>query len=226
MAGGKGSRLGAVTASRPKPLIELGGKPMAERVLEAWKAKGFRHFVFTLNYLGDQIRDYFGDGRNRGVMIDYVEEPTSLGTFGILSLLPMKPTRPIMVVNCDVVTGLDFSRCSIIMEADRSVATMAVRDYVSEVPFGIVQTHGGLIMQISEKPRFTYQVAAGVYTLSPEALETIEPNTYLDMPTLFERLIAAGKQTRCHHVNSYCFDLGTIDQIKAAEIYLAGRGLL
>jgi dTDP-glucose pyrophosphorylase len=227
MAGGRGSRLGALTANRPKPLVDVCGEPMVGRVLESLRAHNFHHFIFSLNYLGDQLRDYFGDGSKHGVMIDYVEEKQPLGTAGSLSLLPERPDRPVLVINCDVLTGLDFSTLVDRHETDENVvATMAVRDYVVSLPFGTVQIDRGTIRQISEKPQFTYQVAAGIYVLSPAVFDYVEPDTYLDMPDLFERLISDGKQTRSHHINDYWFDFGTPEQIEEAVEYLQRRGLL
>ena len=107
-----------------------------------------------------------------------------------------------------------------------SAISLAVRDYVVSVPFGIVQIDSGVIKQISEKPKFTYPVAAGIYVLSPEVFDYVKPDTYLDMPDLFERLIHDGKLSKSHHINDYWFDFGTPEQIEEAVVYLQQRDLM
>ena len=108
MAGGLGSRLLPLTESVPKPMLKLGKKPMLEIVLSHCIRAGLKEFYFAVNYLKDQIIDYFGDGSDWGVSINYLEEKKPLGTAGALQLFPIRDEKLILVLNGDVITNLDI----------------------------------------------------------------------------------------------------------------------
>ena len=110
MAGGMGTRLRPHTEACPKPMLELGGKPMLEHIIERAKLEGFRKFVVTLNYLGYMIEDYFGSGDSRGIEIQYTKEESPLGTAGAISLIKQLPEEPFVVTNGDVITNIRYGK--------------------------------------------------------------------------------------------------------------------
>lgn len=216
MAGGLGSRLKERTENTPKPLLNVGGKPILETIIENFCHYGFSNFVISTRYLADQIRDHFGDGEKWGARIDYIEEETPLGTAGALSLLKEKPTETFIVMNGDVLTKISFRQLLRFHDEHVSKATMCVRGFSHQVPYGVVNTDGVRITHIEEKPVQDIMVNAGIYALEPEVLELIPHNEYFDMPTLFEKLIADDTSTAAFPIHEYWMDVGQPEDFEKA----------
>jgi len=208
MAGGKGTRLRPHTETCPKPLLPIAGKPMLEHIIENAKREGFSKFIISINYLGDMIVDYFGSGAHWDVKIDFVREDLPLGTAGALGLLDPIPNEPFVITNGDVITDIHYGELLDFHNRYKASATMAVRVHEWQNPFGVVQTSGMEIVGFEEKPVVRSHINAGVYALSPEALQLLEPNAHCDMPTLFERAKARGLQTVAYPMHEPWLDVG------------------
>jgi dTDP-glucose pyrophosphorylase len=217
MAGGLGSRLMPLTENCPKPMLQVGGKPILESILESFSEQGFRKFFLSVNYLAHAVRDHFGDGSQWGVDISYLHEDKRLGTAGALSLLPERPSDPLVVMNGDLLTRVRFDNMLNFHSEHGAVATMAVREYDFQVPYGVVQLNGSNIAAIEEKPVHRFFVNAGIYTLSPEAFEHIPDGTFFDMPTLFDRMLAAGQPTSAYPLREYWLDIGRLEEFERAQ---------
>ena len=139
MAGGKGTRLWPHTEHCPKPMLPVDGKPMLEILLEQCIASGFRKFYLSVNYLKEQILEYFGNGKAWGVSIDYLVEDEPLGTAGSLRLLP-DSAESFLVMNGDVLTRLNPSQLLRFHVDHEAAGTLCVREHITTVPFGVVQT--------------------------------------------------------------------------------------
>ncbi|MEO0359293.1 MAG: nucleotidyltransferase family protein, partial [Pseudomonadota bacterium] len=190
MAGGLGSRLQDLTKSTPKPLIDVGGRPMLETILLQFKKQGFVNFYISVNYLGDMIEDYFGDGSKWGITITYLREEKRTGTAGSLHLLPQKPDAPFFVMNGDILTALDPSAVLKAHDNNACCVTMCVREIETRIDFGVVETDGIRIQGMREKPVYHHLLNAGIYVLSPNALDFLpDEESYLDMPTLIQHNI-------------------------------------
>ena len=187
MAGGKGKRMQQLTKNCPKPMLKVGGKPMLEIILEQCIEAGFRKFFFSVNFLKKQITDYFGNGERWGVEIQYLMESKPLGTAGSLGLLTESPKKPILLMNGDVLSKVDFVSLIQFHEINQSSATICVREHQTEIPFGVVKVRGGEIESLDEKPLLTHNVNAGIYILNPELIELLEQGQECDMPVLIER---------------------------------------
>lgn len=217
MAGGLGTRLAELTRDTPKPMLRVGTRPILETIVRSFEHQGFRRFHFAVNYKAEQIEAHFGDGSDFGVDIRYLRERERLGTAGALSLLPELPSQPLVVTNADLLTKEDFGAMVDGHVQAGAVATMAVRDYEMQVPFGVVRERDGRISEIEEKPLQRFVVNAGMYVLSPEAVAMVPCNICFDMPTLFQQLVEAGRVTRCHPVASYWLDIGRIGDYERAN---------
>ena len=176
-------------------MLLVAGKPMLEHIIERAKAEGFRHFILAVQYLSYIIEDYFGNGDRWQVRIDYLREPFPLGTAGALGLLDPVPAVPFVVTNGDVLSDIRYGELLDFHSRHVALATMAVRQHEWQHPFGVLQTDGIDIIGFEEKPVARTHINAGIYALSPEALGLISPNTYYDMPTLFEQLQSEGRRT-------------------------------
>lgn len=218
MAGGVGKRLSELTRDTPKPMLRVGSRPLLETIVRSYTAQGFRRFYFAVNYKAEQIERHFGNGADFGVEIRYLREEQRLGTAGALSILPEWPTEPVVVTNADLVTKDDFGYMLDQHAASGADATMAVRAYEMQVPFGVVRERDGRIEAIEEKPTLRFTVSAGIYVLSPHVLELVPRATFFDMPSLFESAARQGMQARCHHIEGYWLDIGRLHDYERANL--------
>jgi dTDP-glucose pyrophosphorylase len=218
MAGGLGTRLQELTHNTPKPMLHVGSRPLLETIIRGYADQGFRNFYLAVNYKAEQIEHYFGDGNSLGLNIQYLRERQRLGTAGALSLLPERPTAPVMVTNADLLTKENYGFMLDEHIAKGADATMGVREYEMQVPFGVVMERNGRIESIEEKPIQRFTVSSGMYVLSPSALALVPPNQYLDMPTLFETMVSEGLSTRCHRINGYWLDIGRLPDFERANL--------
>ena len=217
VVGGLGSRLRPLTEECPKPLLKVGNKPLLEIIIQNIVEYGFRKFYMAVNYKDEMIRDYFGDGSKWGVEIRYIREETRLGTAGALSLLPEKPTDPLIVMNGDLLTKVNFHHLLDFHEELNADATMGVREYDLEIPFGIVQIENHQILNIDEKPMQSFFVNAGIYVLDPKVLDLIPKNSFYDMPDLFNKLLQKKYKTAAFPIREYWLDIGRMEDLVKAN---------
>lgn len=221
MAGGLGSRLRPLTNDFPKPLLKVGNKPILETILESFIDYNFYKFYFSVNYKSEMIKEYFGDGSKWGVQIHYIDEEKRLGTAGALSLLSDVPRLPMFVMNGDLLTKVNFHHMLEFHEEYKSEATMCVREYQQQVPYGVVQSDGHRFKRIEEKPTQRYFVNAGIYLLNPTVLGLIPINQFYDMPTLFETLVEKNFETSIFPIREYWLDIGRMNDFERANIEFA-----
>ena len=217
MAGGRGKRLYPYTAKQPKPLLAIGGKPMLEHIIERAKREGFNHFVIAIHYLGNLIEEYFGDGGQLEVKIEYLREELPLGTAGALSLLNPIPDSPFIVTNGDVITDIRYGDLLDFHINHGASATMAVRVHEWHHPFGVVHTQGVEIVGFEEKPIAISHINAGVYALDSVALKVLADNKHCDMPTLFDRLKEEKCRTIAYPMHEPWLDVGRPDDLVMAN---------
>ena len=217
MAGGLGKRLRPLTEGSPKPMLEIGGKPLLETILEGFVNHGFSRFCISVNYKADIIREHFGDGSQRGVQISYLHEEEQMGTVGSLSLLDEVPQKSFIVMNGDVLTKVNFEQLLDFHGQHGAAATMCVRKYDLQVPYGVVRIEDEKLIDIEEKPIHYFFVNAGIYVLEPEILELIPRKAYFDMPALFQKIVATGREVRTFPIHEYWIDLGRIEDMTRAQ---------
>lgn len=208
MAGGLGTRLGELTKNTPKPMLEVGNKPILQTIIESFAKYNFTEICLSVNYLSEVIKDYFEDGSRFGVNITYVDEPKRLGTAGALDLIRDQLTEPFFVMNGDILTNINFAHLYDFHINQKSAATMCVREYDFQVPYGTVNIENGSILSIDEKPVHKFFVSAGIYLMSPEVLSRIPSGEFFDMPTLFEKLIAEKLKVQSYLLRGYWLDIG------------------
>lgn len=218
MAGGLGSRLRPLTDDCPKPLLKVGGKPILEIILEKFVDEGFQNFFISINYMGDSIRSYFGDGSRWGVSIEYLEENQRLGTAGGLALFPEPPDEPVIVMNGDLLTKINFNALLNFHKDSRASATMCVREHEVSIPYGVVRAESARLIELQEKPVQKILVNAGIYVLSPEALRLIPENQYFDMTELFNQMIELNWHTSVYQIKEYWIDIGRMKDFEMANV--------
>lgn len=217
MAGGLGTRLRPLTENTPKPLLKVGNRPILETIIKNFASHGFQNITISLNYKGQMIKEYFKDGSDFGVNIDYIEENMRLGTAGALSLLKNKPNEPFFVMNGDLLTDVNFSNLLDFHSFGNANATMCVRDYEYQIPYGVIETKDEQITSIVEKPIEKFFVNAGIYVLSPDVFEYIPKDEFFDMPTLFDILIEKQKKVLSFPIHEYWLDIGRMSDFEQAQ---------
>jgi dTDP-glucose pyrophosphorylase len=206
MAGGLGRRLGDLTAAMPKPMLPVGDRPLLEHIIEQLREAGIRHVNLTTHYRADVIAEHFGDGREHGVEIEYVSEERPLGTAGALGLV--SGAEPILVMNGDILTRVDFRAMHRFHDEHRADMTVAVRPYEARVPYGIVELDGSRISSVDEKPLVRGFVNAGIYLINPDVRGFVEPGEHLDMPQLIDRLLDGSRTVVGFPLREYWLDIG------------------
>lgn len=193
MAGGFGKRLAPYTKDCPKPMLKINGKPMLEHIIEKAISEGFKNFVISVFYLSEKIKNYFEDGSKWNANISYLNEKEPLGTAGALSMIDPIPSSSIVVTNGDVITNIKYSEILKFHNEKKIDATMAVKNYEWQNPFGVVTTDGLEIESFEEKPVYRSNINAGVYAFKPETLILLKKNTPCDMPDFFRKISKKGK---------------------------------
>lgn len=217
MLGGLGTRLRPLTNDTPKPMLKVGDKPIIHTIIDSFIQHGFTSFILSVSYRSEIIIEYFGDGSKFGANIEYAFENKRMGTAGALGLITEKLTEPFFVMNGDLLTNLSFSNMMDAHVDTGSVATMGVREYDYQVPFGVVEVENDIITAIEEKPVKQFYVNGGVYVLNPEMLELIPFDIFYDMPTLFEAAIDKKLETAPYPIRGYWLDIGRIEDYEKAN---------
>lgn len=217
MAGGEGVRLRPLTEACPKPMLKLGDKPLLEVILGNLRSSGLRKFVIAVNYMASMIIDHFGDGSKFGIEIRYVHEDGPLGTAGPLSILPAVPDAPFIVMNGDILTKLHLPDMLDFHLDHGAAATMGVREYEQQVPYGVINVANQQIASIAEKPVQRHLISGGLYVFSPSVLELVPRNQRYDMPTLFNDLAGKGMTALPYLVQDYWLDIGQMDDLARAQ---------
>ena len=218
IAGGRGTRLHPHTESCPKPLLPVAGKPILEHIIERAKTEGFSNFVLAIHHLGHMIEEYFGNGENLGVKIEYLREKSPLGTAGALSLLEPLPESAFVVTNGDVITDTRYGELLDFHERHNAMATMAVRLHEWQNSFGVVQTKGIDITGYEEKPISRSYINAGVYVLDPSALRLLTISVPYDMPELFENIQEKEGRVIAYPIHEQWVDVGRPEDLSRANI--------
>lgn len=217
MAGGLGSRLGELTENCPKPMLKLGDKPILEIIIENLKDYGFHNFFLSVNYKSEMIESYFGNGESLDVKINYIKEKERMGTAGSLSLFEPINDLPVIIMNGDVLTKINFSSFEDYHSSNSFDACMCTIRHDYQVPFGVVHLENDLVVGIEEKPYFASIVNAGIYFINPKLLKLIPKETFFDMPVFLEKIISSNYRVGAFQIHDYWLDIGRRDDFHRAE---------
>ena len=216
MAGGKGTRLSPITDNCPKPLLPINGKPILEIILEQCIDSGINNFYISVHYLAEKIINYFGDGSKWDVQINYIREDIPLGTAGALTLLPKKLLEPIIVINGDVLTKINYADLINYHLYNQADITICAREHILSSPYGVIEVDGICFKSMVEKPSFTQLVNAGIYVINPLIIDSIKKNKYVDMPNFISSAKNKSNKIIVYPVHEYWLDVGKPETLNKA----------
>lgn len=217
MAGGKGQRLRPYTDARPKPMMEVAGRPILERIVLHLVGFGIKRVFISVNYLAETIRAHFGDGSRFGCAIDYLQENEPLGSGGALSLLPPGLEHPLLVMNGDLVSQFDVTRLLEHHRREGAEATIAARHHDVEIPFGVLDVEGSRLTRLVEKPSVHHLINAGIYVIEPRLLGEVPRDRFYPMTDLFEGLLRQGRTVSVYRIEEDWIDIARREDLSRAN---------
>ncbi|MGH9371981.1 MAG: nucleotidyltransferase family protein, partial [Vicinamibacterales bacterium] len=217
MAGGFGTRLRPLTETVPKPMLPVGDRPLLAHIIGQLRQAGIRQLNVTTHYKADAISEHFGDGQDFGINIRYVHEDLPLGTAGALALVDA-PDQPLLVMNGDILTRVDFGALHEFHRQQRADMTVGVRQYELKVPYGIVETDGTMVTGLAEKPTISHFINAGLYLINPDVRTLVPPGERFDMTDLIHAVIARGRRVACFPIREYWIDIGQMTDYERAQL--------
>lgn len=226
LAGGKGTRLRPYTTIFPKPLVPIGERPIVDIVVQQLSFYGFRDIVLSVGHLAELIQAYFHSRRDAypTVNLSYVREDHALGTAGPLKLIPDLEDAPFLAMNGDVLTTLNYTKMMDYHRQSGSMLTLGVYEKRIKIDLGVIATDStGRVVGFTEKPEKSFPVSVGINVYNPEVLNYIEPNEYLDFPTLVCRLIENGERVMSYVCDGYWLDIGNQEDYMKAQEEFAER---
>ncbi len=224
MAGGKGTRLYPYTRILPKPLIPVGEKPIAELILDSFAEYGINRMIMIVNHKKNMIKSYFAEA-DRPYEIEYADEDTPLGTGGGLSLLRGKINETFILTNCDILIEEDYSKIYAHHKAEGNVVTMVCSLRNFQVAYGVVEfgEHGNII-DMKEKPEFSFFTNTGIYIVEPEVFDYINEGEFIGFPDIINRIKDDGKKVGVYPINENSWmDMGQMDELNKMESRLRGK---
>ena len=218
MAGGRGKRLSPLTDTIPKPMLQLGSKPIIEHNIDRLISFGIKKIYISVKYLGEQIVDYLGDGNQKNINIEYVWENEPLGTAGALALIDNLTTEHILLMNSDLFTNVNFESLYLKLINENADMAVASTEYKVDIPYAVFETKAGKITNFKEKPSFIYHSNAGIYILKRSLISKIQKNKYCDITDVMEQLVTECGKLVYDPIIGYWIDIGkTVDYEHAQE---------
>jgi dTDP-glucose pyrophosphorylase len=217
MAGGRGNRLIPLTDKTPKPLLKVGNKPVIEHNLDRLTLFGIDDIWISVNYLGDQIQNYLGNGEDKNINISYVWEDNPLGTIGSVSKIQNFQHDYVLISNSDLLTNLDYEHFFLEFlkqDADMGVVTIP---YQVSIPYAVLETNNGNIINFKEKPTYTYYSNGGIYLVKRSVLSRIPKDKFFNATDLLEVLILEGKKVFSYPLLGYWLDIGCHEDFEKAQ---------
>lgn len=217
MAGGRGERLKPLTDNTPKPLLKVGDKPIIEHNIDRLNTFGIDDIWISVRYLGEQLVDYFKDGSEKALRINYVWEENALGTAGALALIDDFIHDHVLMMNSDLLTNIDFEDLFLFFEEQQADLVVACIPYQVNVPYAVMETNGKKVTGFKEKPTYTHYSNAGIYLMKKEVINKVPKNETFNATDLMEKLIQEGKKVVAYPLVGYWLDIGKHEDYQKAQ---------
>ncbi len=218
MAGGRGERLKPLTDTIPKPMLKIGEKPIIEHNIDRLNTYGIDDIWISVRYLGQQLVDYFQDGSEKTLRINYIWEETALGTAGALALVDKFIHDHILMMNSDLLTNIDFEDLYVFYEEQQADMAVACIPYQVNVPYAVMETQDKIVTGFKEKPTYTHYSNAGIYLMKKEIIELVPKNQPFNATDLMNELIQQGKKVVSYPLVGYWLDIGKHEDYEKAQL--------
>ena len=216
MAGGLGTRLRPLTDKTPKPMLKFNGKPILEHNINLLKKNGIKEIFISVNYLKEQIINYFEDGSNLGVKIIYLIEEKPLGTIGSLSKIEKIENNLLLVLNSDIITDVDFELFYLNhIETNSKMSVLSI-PYEIKIPYAVLNLKENFITGFSEKPNLTYYTNGGMYIINFDEKIRIPQSTKFDATDLMQEILKDNSLSSYKHHGNWV-DIGNPDDLLKGE---------
>jgi dTDP-glucose pyrophosphorylase len=217
MAGGKGTRLRPITETIPKPMVEVAGRPLLERLVLHLVGHGIHTIYLSVNYKSEVVEQHFGNGEAFGCRIEYLRESEPRGTGGSLSLLKQRPNEPLLVLNGDQITAANLTALLEAHDASKCDATVGVGPHHVQIPFGTATVENGRLAALEEKPQINLIVNRGIYVLEPEVLDYVPTSGEFPITRLFDILLEKRRPVGVYYFDDYWVDVGQPADLRDAR---------
>lgn len=218
MAGGEGKRLRPLTENTPKPLLKVGDKPIIEYNIDRLAEVGVKNLYLSINYLGEQIENYFKEGASKNLNIQYIKENKPMGTIGSVLLIDDYEHDELLIMNSDLLTNIDFSDFYKSFKNSNADMAVAATIYSVDIPYAVLETdEKQQVKSLKEKPRYTYFSNAGIYILKKEVLKMIPKGEFFDITDLMDKILEMNLKLVTYPINGYWLDIGKHEDFKKAQ---------
>jgi len=218
MAGGRGTRLQPLTNNTPKPLLPVGDKTIMEHNVDRLTEFGIQNFWFSINYLGEQIENFFRSGKEKKININYVWEKKPLGTIGAVSKIDNFIHNDILVTNSDILTNLNYEKFYLNFKNSNADLSIVSIPYEVNIPYAVLEKNSqDFITGLKEKPVYTYYSNGGIYLIKKSVLELIPENSFFNATDLIEKVISLNKKVISYSFNGYWLDVGKHEDYEKAQ---------
>jgi len=207
MAGGFGKRLKPLTNITPKPMLPVGGKPLLSLQIEKLQKAGVKHITIIVHYKAEMIMEYFKDGSDFGVQIEYIVENEPRGTAGSLSEIT-NWNGPKLILNADILVELNLKNLLNFHIANNTDMTLTVRNHIVSIPFGVIENDGHHVTKLDEKPTYQYNINSGIYLINPSIQKLIPKFGHFDMSDLIEISLCNSKTVVSYPISGFWSDIG------------------
>jgi NDP-sugar pyrophosphorylase family protein len=218
MCGGLGTRLRPWSYVIPKPMFPIRERPILELLLERLCTHGITDIYMSLGYKAELIESYFKDGSGLGISLHYVRENEPLGTAGALNLLRDHLHDTFLMMNGDLVTRLDFGKMLAYHRERNAAITVGTKAYTVPIPYGVIDSEDGHIVRLREKPSYEVDINAGIYAISPSALDLLPPAGRFDATQLIQAAMDANRPVASYSIKEYWMDIGRFEDYNQANI--------
>ena len=217
MAGGKGKRLRPLTNNTPKPLLKVGPKPIIEHLIDQLSYYGMTDVKLSIKYLGEQIEEFAKNKSNEDLNISAFWDNDELGTIGSLKLINELKKDYILVCNADLLSNVDYEKFFFdFIENDADLSVLSI-PYSVNIPYAVLNLNDNRVLDLKEKPTYTYYSNGGMYLMKKEVLALIPENTRYSATDLLGKLIELNKKVRSYQHEGYWLDIGRIDDYNKAN---------
>lgn len=218
MAGGRGERLRPLTDTTPKPMLKIADKPIIEHNIKRLSEFGVDDFWISVNYLGEQIENYFENGSSRNIHIEYIREDKPLGTIGSVSFINDFKHEHVLIMNSDILTNLDYEHFFLDYINEKADLSVVSIPYSVSIPYAVLENDERSITGFSEKPTYTYYSNGGIYLVKRSMLENYVPKgEFFNATDLIEKMVNDGHKVISYHMAGYWLDIGKHDDFTKAE---------